>query len=69
MNNELLSYAKFLLNWSKGKQIKKQPNSSFHKCGKWMTKITPQDSQALRDSGLAVGNAESFKMNKTAINA
>jgi hypothetical protein len=64
--------AEFLLNWSKGKPISHfGGDSSFYKCGKWMTMIGPGGAEpakkevaALIAAGYATGSPTYFTMVK-----
>jgi len=67
---EILKAANFLDGWAKSKPISKiSAESTFHKSGKWMTKIDTDMSEALREAGFAVGSVWSFKMDRKAVKA
>ena len=62
---EVIREAAFLRGWSKGKRITPYgAGSTFHKCGKWMTKLPPKMVDALLSSGLATGTPSGFTMVK-----
>lgn len=67
---QALKQALFLDGWAKGKPITKAgDDTTFHKSGKWMTKIDPAMSTALREHGFAKGNQWQFRMDREAITA
>lgn len=64
-SDALLKEASFLLGWSKGKPIRPLGGgTTFHSCGKWMTKIEPKTVEQMLRFGLAEGSAGSFRVVK-----
>ena len=45
--------AAFLKKWSKKKPIRRQADSNFFAAGKWMTKVPPEQIEAMEAAGLA----------------
>lgn len=69
-DKQILKNAVFLDGWAKSKMISKiSADSTFHKCGKWMTKIDAEMSAALRNAGYVVGTEWSFKVNRKLVKA
>lgn len=67
---QILKNADFLDGWAKTKPISKlSADSTFHKCGKWMTKIDVEMSAALREAGYVVGSEWSFKVDRKLVKA
>lgn len=55
----------FLLGWSKGRPIVKLTSGNsdtFWKCGKWMTKISPQEVSGMVKHGFAIVEFGTMKL-------
>lgn len=62
-HDKVVAEAKFLKGWSKGKSIVLYDNAtSYYKCGKWLSKVTPKMVAALLEGGYAVGSVTSFRV-------